>query len=105
MYCRFRITILDGVFTDIVAAPTGWTHIVLNYLGPDNEQGIRIYYNGTQVGSDSTRSAATYMPGDGRVVVGRFYVDYGDSYANVDTDELLFFNEALTDPNIQDMSN
>ena len=28
--------------------PTGWFHIVLNYIGPNNE-GIRIYYNGTEV--------------------------------------------------------
>ena len=28
-----------------------------------------------------------------------------DHYASVDVDELLFFNETMTDQNIQDMSN
>ena len=76
----------------------------MNYLGPEDEQGIRVYFNETQVRSDSTKQPATYQPGGVRVVVGRFYVNYDDSYGNIDMDELLFFNEALTDKNIRDMN-
>ena len=31
------------------AIPTEWTHVVVNYIGPDDGEGIRLYYNGTQV--------------------------------------------------------
>ena len=104
MYCRFRIILLDAALTLDVTPPSGWTHVVMNYLGPEDEQGIRVYFNGTQVRSDNTKQPATYQPGGDRVVVGRFYVNYDDSYGNVDMDELLFFNEALTDENIRDMN-
>ena len=87
-----------------MATPSGWTHIVLNYLGPENRQRIKVYFNETQVRSAVLKAPITYNPGGGRVVVGRHYVDYNTFYGNVDMDELLFFNEALTDQDIQDMN-
>ena len=47
-----------------------WRHVVLNYMGPGNGQGIRIYKDGVQIGSDVTVSAGTSSQRRGRVVVG-----------------------------------
>ena len=83
---------------------SGWIHVVLNYVGPNNGQGIRVY-NGAEIKSDVTKQAYPYRPGAGRVVIGRQLIDEYATYVSVDVDELLFFNEALTDQNIQDMNN
>ena len=84
---------------------SGWMHIALNYVGPDDGQGIRIYQDGVQIGSDDTKSSATLTFGDGRVVVGRMYTDGDEGYAGVDVDELLFFDEKLSDQEIMDIKN
>ena len=73
---------------------------MLNYIGPNIGEGIRVYINGTEEDSDTTKSSESRSPGDGRVVLGR-YIDSNVYYASVDVDELLFFNEALSDENIQ----
>ena len=102
---RVFLRVLDGYFYMTSDGPSGWTHIVLNFIGPDEGQGIRIYYNGEQTGNVVTKGARSYQSGDGRVVVGRLYTDVNDFYASVDVDELLFFNEALSDQNIRYLSN
>ena len=78
-------------------------HVVLNYIGPNNGQGIRIYHDGLQVGSDDTKTDVTFSPGDGCVCVGTY--DDVSVYASVDVDELLFFNEALSDQQIMNIKN
>ena len=57
------------------------------------------------IGSGNMKSLYAYKAESGRVVLGRQYIDDNDHYASVDVDELLFFNETMTDQNIQDMSN
>ena len=47
----------------------------------------------------------TFQSGEGKIVVGRKFVDDDDNYASVAVDELLFFNETLSDQDIHDMSN
>ena len=76
---------------------------MLNYIGPKSGQGIQIYA-GTLEGRDNTTSSWSYSVGDGRIFLGRMFVDDDDYYAGVDVDELLFFNERLTDQNIQDLN-
>ena len=88
-----------------MAAPTGWTHITLNYIGPNNGQGIQIYHNGVQIGNDATKSGGTLSSGDGRVAVGRWRAFDDDWYGRVDVDEVLFFNQKLTAQEIQHISN
>ena len=29
--------------------PTGWTHVVMNYIGPSNGQGIRLFFDGKKL--------------------------------------------------------
>ena len=75
--------------------------MVLNYLGPGDGEGIRIYYDGSEVASDTTKTARSRSAGDGRIVVGRWYIDRDENYASVEIDELIFFNQALTVDNIE----
>ena len=75
----------------------------MNYIGPNDGEGIRFYYNGAEVASVTTKSSVSYSPGDGRIVVGRCYTD--QDYASVQFDELIFFNAALTDADVQSIYN
>ena len=88
--------ILDGYFYKFASRPTGWTHVVLNYLGPHDGQGIRIYYNGTEVARDTTKATRSFSAGDGRIVVGRFNTDRDNNYASLQVDELIFFNQKVS---------
>ena len=62
----------DGEFVAFHPEPTGWTHFVLNYIGPNEGEGIRLYCNGEEVDSDETKFAGfPFHDGDGKIVVGR----------------------------------
>ena len=87
------------------STPTGWIHIVLNYLGPNDGEGIRMFYNGAEVASDATKDMYPRSPGDGRIVVGRFNTDMDKDYASVQVDELIYFNAALTSDEVQSIYN
>ena len=60
---RFSASIY--LFEDQFVTRTGisftmqWIHIVLNYIGSDNGEGIKLYQDGTIVGSDYTKEATT----------------------------------------------
>ena len=74
---------------------------MLNYIGPNNGQGIRTHVDDVQAGSDSPFDIVTYSPGSGRVVVGRGFTDFVYSFYGVAImDELLFFNQVLSDQQI-----
>ena len=51
-----------------------------------------------------TENVVTHVEGDGRIVFGRFYTDVDDRYASVQMDQLLFFNHALTAPEMFKLS-
>ena len=96
---------VDGQFKALTSPPTGWTHIVLNYIGPDDGQGFTIYHDGARVLGASDKKPVTGPPSDGRVVVGRRFTYLDEEYAGIDMDELLFFSEKLSDQEILDIKN
>ena len=96
--------LLDGTFTAHFYMPTGWTHIVLNYIGPNDGEGIRVYDDGQEVEVVGGRVKDSRIPppaGDGRIVVGRGYTDKDADYASMVIDELIFFNKALSTTDIK----
>ena len=105
--CSFDLRLLDGYFWIIISRPSGWTHIVLNYIGPENGQGIQIYVDGLPTESAASKTSRPSQCGNGRVVVGRLLTDrdHIKDYADVDVDELLFFNEKLSDQQVIDIKN
>ena len=99
---RFAIRVRNGQF--IIYTNMGvseqWTHVVLNYFGLNNGQGIQVYFNGAEAGRDTTKVSKTFSGGDGRVVLGRQKTDSDGNYASVDVDELLFFNTKLSNAQV-----
>ena len=102
---RFRVHLQDGRFDVLLVRPTGWFHIVLNYMGTGDNEGITLYMDRVEVSSDTTKYAGPYLPGDGRIVVGRVYTDSDQLYSSVQVDELLFFNRNLTLNEITSLAN
>ena len=84
---------------------TGWIHLVMNYIGPNNGEGITLYIDGAEVDSDTTKYGPPYSAGDGRIVVGRRSTDRNERYVSVRLDELIYFNAALTDTQVQSIYN
>ena len=96
-----KVDLLDGRFTADSSTPTSWTHMMVNYIGPNDGQGIRVYYDGTEVASVTTKYEVQYSAGDGRIIVGRCYIDDDSQYASMQFDEMIFFNEALSTTDIK----
>ena len=69
---------------------------MLNYIGPN--EGIR---DGAEEGTDTDKTARSYSTGDGRIVVGRYYPDRNERYSSVQVDELIYFNAALRNDDVQ----
>ena len=88
---------LDGIyFWVFLSRPTGWTHVVMNYIGPNNGEGIKVYYNGEEVASDTTPLSYPCGSGDGRIVLGRAYTAIDKDYSSIEIDELTYFNRILS---------
>ena len=92
---RVEVAIQNGYFTTQVNATVGWTHLVLNYIGPNNGQGVRMFIDGQEVASGTTQISRSGSVGDGRVVVGRTFINH-QLHSSVQVDELVFFNQALS---------
>ena len=71
-YFRFNLLLLNGRYeatSDL--EPSGWTHIVMNYIGTNDNEGIRVYINGQELMVDIRSDDSGFSAGDGRIVVGR----------------------------------
>ena len=79
---------------------TGWKHILLNFIGPNDGQGAKFFLDGSQVQIDSSKEDMSRTAGDGRIVVGK-----SGHYENMDIDELIFFNQALNYDQIESLYN
>ena len=96
LLCRFRVSLRTGYFEETyLSNPSEWTHIVLNYLGPNIGKGIRVYLDGSDRTLGTFMTSAQVPAGDGRIVLGRLYTNGAESYSSVQVDELIFFNQAL----------
>ena len=68
----------------------------MNYIGPNDGQGIQIYQDGILARNQTVKIGNHFQPGDGRVVVGRKETNQDRDYSSIEMDELLFFNNNLT---------
>ena len=78
---------------------------MLNFIGPNAGEGIEAYKDGLLRDSQQHGHSNTYTDGDGRVVVGKKYVDTNNYYAHVEMDELVFFNKALLEEEVRELCN
>ena len=100
-YCRYVALVPNRTFVVIGLRPDGWFQVVFNFIGPNEDQGFNVYNDGVQVDGRRINGSAEYPPGDGRIVLGRFYTNSNSSYASAYFDELYFFNQCLTDEQIR----
>ena len=68
---------------------------MLNYLGPSDSEGIKVYRDGAEE-PDVTKNDVACSTGDGRVVIGCAFPDADCFYGTFKIDELIFFNQTLT---------
>ena len=106
---NFRyVVFVDGNFIAVAPKPTMWFHVVVNFIGPNDGQGLRIYYDGVAVENRSSdpsrRTNSRFSNLDRRILIGRLFYIRDDYYASVVVDELFFFNQALTEPEITRLS-
>ena len=92
---RFSLFLQDGRFITYHSKPSGWVHIVLNYIGPNNGEGIKIYSDGVEQ-ADTTKQSLSFSAGDGKIIIGRIFPNEDRNYGTFQIDKLIFFNQALT---------
>ena len=89
---------------DVSTIPTDWYHLVFNYFGTNDAEGVAIYHDGVNIGSNRLISY-TNTAGQGVVLLGRYNVRTDNAFASVMVDELLFFNRHLTWQEVQILYN
>lgn len=75
----------------------------MNYLGPDEGEGIQVYIDGVLAVVDTGRDDETKAATDGKVVIGRRFSDRDYNYGEAIIDELMMFNQALSQQQVQDL--
>ena len=90
-------------WVDTRPPPSGWFHVVYNYIGQEDGGGVRVYHDGKLVGSSLEKNEWNYgiVEGDGRIAIGRCYIDSNWMSGSHEVDELFLFNKALTDAEIE----
>ena len=93
----------EGQFFDQKSTPTGWFHVVMNYIGPNDGEGIKLFLDGTEVASDRNlyKYSEPGSAGDGRIVLGRPFTNKDQNYTSVQVDEITYFNSSLSNGEIQ----
>ena len=76
------------------------------YQGPNNNQGITVYHDGVNKGSDLIRTSSGQVAPSGIVKIGRRFDEPGTPrYGSAHVDELLFFNHMLSPSQINMVKN
>ena len=96
---RHDLNFRSGRYYTIVNTPNRfvWFHNVFNFLGTNNDQGIRVYNDGILAGKDSELSGSPNILLHGPILLG-----FGSSGggrnpdSSIQLDELLIYNRALT---------
>ena len=70
------------------------------YIGPGDDEGIRIYRDGQKVAADKEKTSTSKPAGDGMIVAGRRFTNLNGYYASVSLDEVLFFNSILNEEDV-----
>ena len=92
-------------WSDVPKVNNQWAQLVLNFIGPNGGEGIEAFKDGTRREFSRYGTSSTYTAGEGRVVIGRRYVSRSQDYAQVELDELIFFNKARLYNEVMDLYN
>ena len=80
-----------------------WVHVTLNFIGLNEGDEMTFYLNGELDQRGTTLFRQNNTASTGRIIVGRHYI-FTTSYASVYVDELLFFNQSLTQAEVRMLS-
>ena len=86
----------EGRFSVQLGQSNEWIHIALNYIGPEEGEGIAMYQDGIQVATGENKLFRNFSATSGKIVIGRAYTYIDELYTNAQVDEMLFFNQQLT---------
>ena len=109
-YFRYRVRLLEERFMVTVPKPSGWFHIVLNFIqtGADETNfghKITVFHDGEEVITAMFEGfGRSTGVGDGRIVIGCSSTVSDDEYISAEVDELYFFNHTLTENEISMLS-
>ena len=103
MFCRCELVNSDVLLYVSADKPIGWTHAAITYkLGPSG----KMFFDGTDVTSSTViNSINSGYVADENIILGRRHTTLDKRYCSFDIDELIFFNEALRDGDIQTLAN
>ena len=74
----------------------------MNFIGGRE---LELYEAGQPNGRDTVLNTLfEYGPVSGRIIIGRYYSEQDGFYGSVQVDELLFFNEPLSEEEIMRLS-
>ena len=109
--CNFRYDVsltAASYWTSATHIPTGWFHTVINYIGRGEGEGIRIYHDGVLVANDTRKGYGTCQDPictpDESIVLGRSRARVEGLYCSSQVDELVLFNEPLSEEEIAMLS-
>ena len=93
----------DGKFSNHIffVLLSGWTHIAVNYIGPDNGQGFRLYRDGVLAQIGFVKQAGGYTSANNTMRLGQLPDNF---YGDIVVDELLFFNKVLNETFISQLA-
>ena len=60
-----------------------------------------VFHDRVEVVRDTIKSSDSFPSGNGRVVIGRYFTDQDKEYSSVHIDELIYFNNSLTNDQIE----
>ena len=105
MYFSFALYLETGLFvaTGNAGSYDEWHHFVANFIGPQEGEGIMLFFDGNLLASVTTLVNLGGPAGNGLVQIGRASTDSNLEYGSVAIDELLFFNRVLETDEIQAM--
>ena len=88
--------------------PTGWVHVVWNFIGPNDGEGFQLFNNGVKARAtiDASRRLIPLNTtiSSSRFLIGKLYYNTDGNYTSVKVDELFFYNRALTEAEITSLS-
>ena len=98
---RFGLNPLNQRIAGDFETPDGWAHIAVNLKKDEHSAvSIEVYLNGVALDTEGESGQPEFTAGDGKIVVGRFHSRLDDKYALAQVDQLLLYNNALTENEI-----
>ena len=78
-----------------------WHHLVGSFANLEGEERIKLYLDGELYDTIDETDIRSSSTGSRRVLIGRAYINADNAYTSLEMDELLFYNRALEELEVQ----